>query len=154
MKIFVTVGTTSFDSMVKALDSYFAENPEYEVIYQISDGKYIPKSGHYFKRVDNINDYYSDAHVIITHAGAGTIYKLLEMSKKIIAIPNFERIDKHQVDISSYMEANNYLLVCWDISKISLIFDEVKNFSPEPYKKDMFHAYDDLSKHIMSAYST
>jgi beta-1,4-N-acetylglucosaminyltransferase len=154
MKIFVTVGTTAFDSMVKALDSYFSEHPEYEVTYQIADGKYLPKCGQFFGRAEDVNDYYNNADVIITHAGAGTIYKLLEMSKKIIAVPNFERIDKHQVDISTYMEDNRYLLVCWDVSKIASIFSAINSFTPKPYIKDMFHMYDDISQHIMSTYST
>ncbi|HEA1399118.1 TPA: hypothetical protein RVE45_003897, partial [Escherichia coli] len=67
---------------------------------------------------DDVDVFYNDADVIITHAGAGTLYQLLEKGKKIIAVPNLERIDKHQVDIATYMERNHYLLVCWDYNEI------------------------------------
>ena len=135
MKIFVTIGTTPFDSLMKYID----ENVKgHDIIFQISTGTYFPKTGKTLKFVDNINDYYEWSDVVITHAGAGTIYRLLEMEKKIIAVPNLERLDNHQIELADFVEENNYGLKAEKFEQINdlLINLDEKNF--EKYKKDRF----------------
>lgn len=153
MRIFVTVGTTSFDSMIENIDQYFNENKKYNVNFQIANGNYTPKSGAFFSFRDDVDVFYNDADVIITHAGAGTLYQLLEKGKKIIAVPNLERIDKHQVDIATYMERNHYLLVCWDYNEIGDLLKSIHNFKPNPYYKIEFDKGKEIADYIRSLYS-
>ena len=103
MKIFVTVGTTKFDGLIEYIDNNF-DSKKYEVFFQIADGKYIPKNFPYVRFVSNIKNFFLKCDIVITHAGAGSIYELLELNKKIIIVPNLERKDKHQLDIALFME--------------------------------------------------
>ena len=84
----------------------------------------------------------------ITHAGAGTIYKLLEQRKKVIIVPNLVRIDKHQRDIAQYMCDHHYSLVLWDLSSLSSIMKDIEKFSPAVYKKTPFFRSDEIVNFI------
>ena len=148
MKIFVTVGTTTFDSMVQRLDLAANSLPEFEFIFQISKGNYKPKNGVSFSFSEEIYDYYIDSDLIVTHAGAGSIFKLLELEKKILVVPNLDRIDKHQSDIAAYMERNNHLLVAWSLDEIDDILAKARSFTPTKYKKNSFFMYKDIASFL------
>lgn len=153
MRIFVTVGTTSFDSMIENIDQYFNENKSTMLIFKSQMVIIYPKVVLFFSFRDDVDVFYNDADVIITHAGAGTLYQLLEKGKKIIAVPNLERIDKHQVDIATYMERNHYLLVCWDYNEIGDLLKSIHNFKPNPYYKIEFDKGKEIADYIRSLYS-
>jgi beta-1,4-N-acetylglucosaminyltransferase len=140
MKIFVTVGTTSFDPLIKFIDEKFHKKG-YEIIFQISEGKYIPKNFEYFKFSENIDFYYKDCDAVITHAGAGSVYRLLELKKKIIIIPNLERVDKHQIEIAEYMQENRHALMCSDIHDLHFAVDDIMNIELAEFKKEDFFAH-------------
>jgi beta-1,4-N-acetylglucosaminyltransferase len=140
MKIFVTVGTTSFDSLIKFIDEEFHKN-EHEITLQISEGKYVPKNFEYFKFTENIDFYYKNCDVVITHAGAGSVYRLLELKKKIIIIPNLERIDKHQIEIAEYMKENGHALMCSNIKELNFYVDEITRTELKSFKKEDFFAH-------------
>lgn len=138
MKILVTVGTTSFDSMIEAADKCAAKLDDHQFTFQIADGRYIPQYGDYFNFSDSISDYYSQSDGIITHAGAGSTYKLLELRKKIIVVPNLDRVDKHQSDIANFLEENNYALVVWKLSNLQEILNSIDDFQPTIFEKQHF----------------
>ena len=83
MKIFVTVGTTKFDSLIKYIDKNI-KNENFQIEMQIADGYYKPINYKYFSFTSDIENLYLDSDVVITHAGAGSIYHLLELRKRII----------------------------------------------------------------------
>ena len=128
MKVFVTVGTTNFDSLIRSVDEQL-NGLQYDVTMQISNGSYQPKNFSYFRFSSDIFDYFNDADIIITHAGAGSIYELLEFRKKIIIVPNLDRIDKHQSDIADYMHENGYALSLYDLNDISAAIKHVDSCS-------------------------
>lgn len=151
MKILVTVGTTSFDSMIELVDNSILKiNVECEVIFQIAGGSYVPKSGECFKFLDKINDYYIEFDLVITHAGAGTVFKLLELNKLLIIIPNLERVDKHQLDLAEYMYENKHAMVLWNPDELVDLIQLSSQFKPVPLTKDKFFAYDDIVDFILN----
>jgi beta-1,4-N-acetylglucosaminyltransferase len=119
MRVFVTVGTTDFDELIESIDLII--NDDIEFTCQIAKGKYKPKNHTYFSFTDDIHPFYEKADVIITHAGAGSIYKLLEIGKKIIVCPNLFRKDKHQAQIAKYVEENNFAMACYNLKEIQSI---------------------------------
>lgn len=150
MKIFVTVGTTAFDDLIKHMDNLSLED---EIIFQISDAhKYVPSNHKYFSFTDNIENYYNVSDIIITHSGAGSVYRLLELKKKIIIVPNMTRVDTHQMDLANYMKDNKFALVCTDLNELS---DMLKNFNSiqiKEYKFDPFFKQNEIVNFIKKAY--
>lgn len=137
MKIFVTVGTTPFDTLFEFVDRTLDPN-NFDVTCQIAEGKYTPKNHRSFKFKDDISSYYESSDIVITHAGAGTIYKLLEMSKKLIVCPNISRVDDHQLQISKYVDMKKYALYCRDLNDLAS-FCQSKCFNEiTEYKKTKF----------------
>ena len=59
-------------------------------------GEYIPKSSEFFRVSPQINQYYHDADLIITHGGAGTLLQNLLDGKIIIAVANNTLLHNHQ----------------------------------------------------------
>ena len=91
------------------------------------------------------NDEYE---LIVTHAGAGSIYGLLEKGKNLIVVPNLERDDKHQSEIAKFVEDNNYALVCWDISDLPKLINKSRTFKKNKYDKTDFFKYDEIIRII------
>lgn len=148
--ILVTVGTTPFDSLIEYLDNM--ESSE-EIILQISkDANYKPKNKKYFEFINNINDYYEEASLIITHAGAGSIYNLLEKNKKIIIVPNTERVDNHQLDITEYMNNKNYALTCYNFNSLEEMIKNINNYNLKRYEKDFFFKAKEISELVKNLY--
>jgi beta-1,4-N-acetylglucosaminyltransferase len=137
LRIFVTVGTTRFDSLIKAIDEKLS-GLEHEVTFQISDGIYKPKNFKYFNFTEDIKNYFLESDIVITHAGAGSIYELLELRKKIIIVPNLDRVDKHQSDIADYMDSNNYAKSIYNLDNIISIIDDMQYKSFKEFKKEIF----------------
>ncbi|WP_456058209.1 PssE/Cps14G family polysaccharide biosynthesis glycosyltransferase [Campylobacter hominis] len=148
MNIFVTVGTTRFDSLIVNLDKIFL-NTKYNVIMQIANTDYRPKNVKYFRFINNIKYYFEKSDIIITHAGAGSIYEILELNKKVIIVPNLERIDKHQKDIADYMHTNNYAYTIYDINFILKAIEYVKNNHFNVFKKENFFVADEIYSYII-----
>lgn len=149
MNIFVTVGTTKFDPLIEAIDA-FAQSSQHSFTYQIADGDYIPRTGNYFSFTAKIDEHYDHADIIITHAGAGSIYTLLERRKIIIIVPNLERVDKHQSDIANFMENNCYALVCSDVASIANSIINIQNFTPREFKKTNFFKQKNIASFLLS----
>ena len=151
MKIFVTVGTTKFDSLIKYIDT---ESVFYNlsVEFQIANGKYIPKTHPYFTFIDgnSIVKKYQESDVIITHAGAGTIYKLLELKKKIIVVPNLERSDKHQMDIARYVSENKYALVAYSLTQLEMFLNSIYDYDFKEFNKKNFFKAEEILGYILT----
>jgi beta-1,4-N-acetylglucosaminyltransferase len=150
MRIFVTVGTTAFDELVEFVDTCpFFES--HNVIMQYGPGQYIPKNRESFAFDNSIEEYYKSSDFIITHGGAGSIYKLLELSLPLCAIPNLERIDDHQLDICYNLSRKGYILSANPISdvceKIQAFLDgEIKLV---PFKKEAFYCAEEIAEYLL-----
>jgi len=127
--IFVTVGTTghSFDRLMKKMDELAAEGDiEEEIVAQIGNTEYEPSNFSWFKFDDyeKIKGYMMKARIVISHAGAGSIYTALEFNKPVIAVPRQaqfnEHYNDHQIELA---EALSKTGKC--ISVINI--DELKN---------------------------
>ena len=149
MKIFFTVGTTRFDSLIESVagDSYFREH---ECTLQVGPGGRKLRGFECFDYTKNIDAYYDAADVVVTHAGAGSIYKLLEMRKRIVVVPNTDRLDAHQSDIANYMDKNGYAIAADDLSRLSECVRRAAEADLKPFEKTDFFAAKEIVEFIAS----
>ncbi len=143
MNIFVTVGTTRFDSLVKrvARDPFFYEN---ECTIQVGPGGLLYDGFEVFEYTDNINEYYERADVVVTHAGADSIYHILGLRKSLVIVPNSDRMDKHQYDIATFMQTNGYALSVFNLDGLTEAVQTAARATFRPFERNVFFAGTDI----------
>jgi beta-1,4-N-acetylglucosaminyltransferase len=142
--VLVTVGTTKFNSLVKYLDHHLPKIKNIDATFQVSKGGLRPHNYKWFEFDKDITDYYMKADVIVCHAGAGTIFRLLELKRKILMVPNFDRVDSHQREICEYMAAHGHAVFCPKFDDIMIKLDAIDSIQLKPYIKDEFQKFDEI----------
>jgi len=135
MNILVTVGTTQYDELIEYIDVRVSNH---QITFQIASGSYKPINHKYFSFSDDFTKYVEKSDIVITHSGAGSVYSLLEMKKKIIVVPNLYRIDKHQKELASYVEKNDFAFVAWELEQLNVLIEAIDNKVFKEYVKDDF----------------
>lgn len=134
--IFVTVGTheQQFNRLIKAIDDYALKYnlSKEEVIVQGGYSTYKPKfcTLKSMLSVNEMNFYFKNADVIITHGGPGSMFIPWRFKKKIIAVPRQkkfgEHVDDHQVIFCNLMKEQNKVECILDIE---LLEETINQFS-------------------------
>ncbi|XP_004516873.1 uncharacterized protein [Cicer arietinum] len=122
--VFVTVGTTCFDALVRAMDS---ENVKKELLakgythllIQMGRGSYVPTKSEgegslsvdHFTFSSSIADHLRSASLVISHAGSGSIFETLRLRKPLIVVVNEDLMDNHQSELAEEL-ANRKHLYC------------------------------------------
>ncbi|XP_061368345.1 uncharacterized protein LOC133311336 isoform X1 [Gastrolobium bilobum] len=122
--VFVTVGTTCFDALVRAVDS---QNVKEELVakgythllIQMGRGSYVPTKSEgdssltvdYFTFSSSIADHLRSASLVISHAGSGSIFETLRLGKPLIVVVNKDLMDNHQSELAEEL-ANGKHLYC------------------------------------------
>jgi beta-1,4-N-acetylglucosaminyltransferase len=108
INVFITVGTTPFDELITHCDRTI-DTSLFQCVAQVSEfSSCNVKNIVSFPFVRNINQYCQNADIIISHAGAGSVYNVLEMKKKAIFVPNNKLKDGHQEDICQFIIKHDY----------------------------------------------
>jgi UDP-N-acetylglucosamine transferase subunit ALG13 len=128
--IFVTIGTQApFDRFIKAMDE-IAGLIEEPVIAQICKGEYKVKNMIPFDYIppDEFKKLFSEARLIVSHAGIGTILSALVDNKPIIVMPRIaalgEHRNEHQLATCKEFEKLGYINVAYNEKELkNLILD-------------------------------
>lgn len=149
-RILVITGTTGFDSLVRNIDESRELEENYEIILQTGEGKYKPKHKSSFDFDKGLKDKLAEYDFFITHAGAGSIFMLLEQKKRVLVVPNTERADKHQIELAQYVKSSRLCAVCQQVGDVvQAIVDIDKNTQNlQPYEKYEFNAVRDVLRYI------
>mmetsp|Transcript_11180 Transcript_11180/g.20233 ORF Transcript_11180/g.20233 Transcript_11180/m.20233 type:complete len:179 (+) Transcript_11180:103-639(+) len=154
--VFVTVGTTEFNALIKVIDSaaflrVIKQRGYNKLVIQKGKGTYWPEyllgkklgstqSG----RKDEINIECFDfaptlgaimksSDLIISHAGSGSIFESLTLNRPLIVVPNPILMDNHQVELGEQLEEMGHL-VC---TLLERLIQTVEDFEPSklvPYQ--------------------
>ncbi|KAH8398509.1 hypothetical protein KR215_010350 [Drosophila sulfurigaster] len=126
--VYVTVGTTKFDGLIRAMTSdavlYALQKrkcqklvlqhgnslPAEETDLKLINEKYGIEVEQYKFR-PNLEDI-RGADLIIGHAGAGTCMDILNNQKPGIIVVNDELMDNHQLELAGQLAAEEYLFYC------------------------------------------
>lgn len=105
--IFVTVGTheQQFNRLVKAVDDLVADGTiKEEVIIQKGFSDYEPKHCKSYKLIGykDMQKYYDEARIIITHGGPASFMDALKRGKTPIVMPRLKKYGEHVNDHQDY----------------------------------------------------
>ncbi len=137
-RVLVTVGTTTFPSLVRYFDR---PAPCCDVVIQHADPARTLRHARGFAFSDQLQEWYAWADVVVTHAGAGTVYALLEARRRVVVVPNLERVDKHQRDLASHVATRGYAMVVDPLDAfdgIDQLVSAALDFEAVPYVKTEF----------------
>jgi UDP-N-acetylglucosamine transferase subunit ALG13 len=124
--IFVSVGTSPFERLIKYVDE-IAKILNYKIIVQKGRTKYTPKNIDYieFTKNENFVQLLKKAKIIISHAGAGSIILSLKNNDNFIFVPRLKKFheanDNHQIEICQILkqyEIAEYVLNLNDLTTL------------------------------------
>jgi UDP-N-acetylglucosamine transferase subunit ALG13 len=123
--IFVTVGTQEqqFDRLVKEIDN-LAEHLADGVFVQLGYCEFLPRFCKYERLLDfqDMERMISDAKIVITHGGPGSIMLALYHNKIPIVVPRKvaygEHVDNHQVLFTRRMEEKKQVIGVYDVKNL------------------------------------
>lgn len=126
--IFVTVGTTQFDALIRIISTtelreVFKEIGCKKLIIQTgtgdvpsdideiysSDGSITLKT---YELKSSIAKDIEQADLVISHAGAGSCIEVLRAEKPLLTVTNDELADNHQVELAEELCREGYLFFC------------------------------------------
>ncbi|XP_011023553.1 PREDICTED: UDP-N-acetylglucosamine transferase subunit ALG13 homolog [Populus euphratica] len=112
--VFVTVGITLFDDLVRTVDTKEVKQELLrkgytDLVIQMGRGSYTPTKcdgEHGSLAVDystfspSIADHLRSASPVISHAGSGSIYETLQLGKPLIVVVNEDLMDNNQSELA------------------------------------------------------
>lgn len=125
MKIFVVVGSMfPFDRLIKAIDKWASTRKDLDITGQIGESTFVPVHMKCFETLSSkeFNAFFSNADLIVSHAGMGVILKSLVESKPIIVLPRRlefkELTTDHQMATARALSRMNYVNVAMDTEEL------------------------------------
>jgi beta-1,4-N-acetylglucosaminyltransferase len=134
-RIFVTVGSTDFDLLVRAVDTLAPSLPGTGIM-QIGHGRYQPKHWPHFRFAPSLAPYYDQATLVIAHGGLATTMEVLNRGLPLIGVSNHDRSDNHQDDLLTAMEEEGYLVWCRNLDKLDQAIHTALTVPRKPYQLD------------------
>lgn len=111
-----------------------------QVVAQIGHTKYRSKQMqmHKFLTYEQMDQYYSQADLIITHAGTGSVLTGLQKGKTVIAAPRLKKYgehnDDHQLQLIEAFERQGHILAWSGSERLELLIQKSKTFQPKPFQ--------------------
>jgi UDP-N-acetylglucosamine transferase subunit ALG13 len=99
--IFVTVGTQlPFDRLIKTVDEWACAAAGREAYAQIASGSYLPQSMPWSRTMHprEFQAKLEQCHLLVAHAGIGSILSALELGKPVIILPRHAELGEHRND--------------------------------------------------------
>lgn len=132
--IFVTVGSTDFDTLIQAVDTLAPSLPGTGIM-QIGGGLYEPSNMPFFRFANSLDPYYQQATLVIAHGGLATTMEVLMRGLPLVSVSNPDRYDNHQDDLLSNMAEEGYLVWCRQLADLKQAIQTAQTTSLKPYEQ-------------------
>jgi len=142
---FVTVGTTSFDPLISAMDDDGIRRVLVErfgithLRIQYGRGQVRPTEStlaslkvEAFDFKPTLAEEMKAASLIVSHAGAGSVMEALRLGRPLIVVVNDALMDNHQVEIAEALEKGHHLAYAPSPKEL---LDVLRRFNPEDLRK-------------------
>ena len=131
--LFVTVGSTDFDPLIRAMDKVFPLLRGYSGIMQIGHGTYEPVSMPFVRFAPSLELYFAQASLVVAHGGLATTMEVLERGLPLVSVSNTDRYDNHQDDLLQALAAEEYLTWCRDLEDLKQSIEVAETKPATPY---------------------
>lgn len=140
--ILVLLGTQdkSFHRLLDSISEQIKEgNIKDKVIVQAGHTKYESKDMEIFDLIptNELSELITNANLIITHGGVGSIMECIKNNKVIIAAPRLkkynEHVNDHQIQIIEEFAGKGYLIPLYDISLLKEALQKASGFKAKKY---------------------
>lgn len=123
--VFLTVGTTHFDNLVKAaVDEEMLvalrDKGYTRLVLQIGQGSFTPFEGEhcgvtvsFFRLKPSIAEDFESADLVISHAGAGSCLEALRAGKALVVVVNDTLMANHQTELAEELASNKFCYFCY-----------------------------------------
>lgn len=155
--VFVTVGTTRFDALVRVLDGEAFQRALrakgfVRVVIQRGRGEYVPREGdphhlglhlHSFDFAPSMAAFIHEASLVISHAGSGSIFESLRAHKPLLVVVNESLMDNHQRELADALTQQRHLLSATPSTLVStLMHMDTQALPPYPPQEAQEYARD------------
>lgn len=140
--IFVLLGTfpTDFSRPLHEIEKLLKEKViNEEVVVQSGHTKFKSSLITFrpFLSLEELDDYYKKADLIISQGGTGSIIKGLKLNKKIIGIPRLKKynevVDDHQTELIDELAKDNFIIPWNEGDALKDLLEKSRNFNPKPF---------------------
>ena len=155
--ILVLLGTqnNSFSRLLKEIDKCI-ENQiiKEEVIVQAGHTKFISDNMEIFDFIANnkLSELISEARIIISHGGVGSILTGIKKGKKVIAVPRLkeygEHVNNHQLQIVENFDTKGFIIGLFNMEDLEKILADIDNFCPNKFVSNSQKIIDIISDYI------
>nr|CAG4645966.1 EOG090X0KOU [Lynceus sp. MCZ IZ 141354] len=143
MRVFVTVGTTSFDQLIQTVTKdkcieVLRKKGFSEMVLQIGRGCEPSFSSHanmklsWFRLKDCIKEEFQQADLVISHAGAGSCLEALSENKPLLIVTNDTLMGNHQTELADKLHTEECAYQSTVINLIQVLdtahFESLKKF--------------------------
>lgn len=153
--IFLTLGTQKFqfNRLLEKVDELKGLNKINEDIFaQVGYSDYQPQNFTARRFLDKIEyqKKVTEADLIITHGGVGSILSASKNDTPVIVIPRLkkygEHVDDHQLDIVKVFNDLGVIIACDDLNNLQNEIKKAKTFKFQKYKKNNRNFINGFSK--------
>lgn len=149
--IFVTIGTQApFDRLISAMDEIAALYPEEIFVAQVYSTEVVVKNMEVrdFLSPVEFDRLFSEASLIVSHAGMGTIISALTIGKPIVIMPRKaylnEHRNEHQLATARKFKDLGYVHVADDEKELKMIMESLRTTGIKSLHKTTENASSEL----------
>lgn len=143
--ILVLLGTqnNSFYRLLEEIEKNIKDGTINEkVIVQAGYTKFQSQNMEIFDLIskEKLEQFQSQADLIITHGGVGSIITSIRKGKKVIAVPRMheygEHVNNHQVEIIENFNKQGYIIGIKKVDELKYAIIKSKEFKPQRYEEN------------------